>query len=322
MKWWVRLVTLNIGIELPEDHITQKCSIFGITGTGKSNGLGVFLEEYCKKNMPFVCIDVMGAHYGLAEKYKVAIYGGKKGVELEKDSGWLMANAVYKSDEHNLNSIFDVSEWNDFEMQLWIADFLTEIFRLHSEKRTPRHIFVEEAEVFFPQNGYDESKKSLLAGNKVMKRGRSIGLGMTLISQRPQDVNKKTLSQSQANFLLHLEGVPEMKVVREMLRSETREIRDGLISKITTAKKGECLLYSPQWIGKNVFFKFRVRDTFHAGYTPELGKKVVEPVLVNQIKPKIIIDDEVKEEGKKMSATQLTMGILLGLALYVVTTII
>lgn len=316
-------MTLNIGIEIPEDHVTQKCSMFGVTGTGKSNGVGDFLEEYGKKKLPYVCVDVLGAHYGIAEDYEVAIWGGKKGDYLDKVNGAYMANIVYKSDEYHINHVFDLSEWNDFEMQLWMADFCNTIFRLHSMGRKPRHIFVEEAEVFCPQVIYDKSRESLLALNKIMKRGRSIGLGCTLISQRPQDVNKKTLSQAQAHFLLHLEGVPEMKVVREMLRSEDKERRDELISIVTKAKKGECLLYSPQWLGEPQTFKFRLRETFHAGYTPKMNEVVKEPDLVKQVKPKIIDDDEdTEKERKTISAKHLIIAIILGITMYVVSTII
>jgi len=315
-------MTLNIGIAIPEDHVTQKCSMFGVTGTGKSNGIGVMLEEYCKRKLPFVCIDVLGAHYGLAEKYRVVIYGGKKGEELETFNGRFMANVIFGGDEHKLSFIFDLSEWNDFEMQEWMAEFLDEIFMLHSKNRVPRHIFVEEAEVFFPQNGYDSSKASLLAGNKVMKRGRALGLGMTLISQRPQDVNKKTLSQSQCNFLLHLEGVPEMKVVREMLRSEEKEKRDELLKIVTNAKKGECLLYSPQWIGEPIPFKFRLRETFHAGYTPEFGVEIKEPELSYQIKPKLVEEsNESNTTDQPLSNGKIVIGISLGVILYWLTSI-
>jgi len=317
-------LTLNIGIEIPEDHITQKCSMFGVTGTGKSNGLGVILEEYCKNNLPFVVVDVLGAHYGLAEKYEVIIYGGKKGTVLDKEvKGNYYAHIVYNAKS---SVIFDLSEWNDFEMQLWMAEFLDELFKLHGMNRVPRHIFVEEAEVFFPQNGYDESKKSLLAGNKVMKRGRALGLGMTLISQRPQDVNKKTLSQAQAHFLLHLEGVPEMKVVNEMLRSESADNRKLLVNKVTKAQKGECLLYSPQWMGKNNLFKFRLRETFHAGYTPEVGKEVIEPKLNHLVEP-VIVEKEEGHDGtdkvdKALSNRSIfIIGAILAIMMYWVTSV-
>ena len=143
----------------------------------------------------------MGAHWGLSEKYPTLIFGGRKGESLDKNRGVDLARYAFQTDDR---VIFDLSEWNDFEMQEFVADFLHEIFRLHGEQRKPRHIFVEEAEVFFPQQNYDSSKKSLLAGNKVMKRGRSFGIGMTLITQRPQDVNKKTLSQSQCTFIMHM----------------------------------------------------------------------------------------------------------------------
>lgn len=269
---------LDIGIQIPEDYVTQKGCLLGVTGTGKSNGLGVMLEEFEKKKLPYVCLDVLGAHYGIAEKYLVAIFGGSKGVNLDKINGSYYADLIFRKDLRSV--IFDLSEWNDFEMQEFAESFLNRMFELHAEYRVPRHIFVEEAEVFFPQTNYDSSKGSLMAGNRIMKRGRTYGLGMTLVSQRPQDVNKKTLSQSQANFLLHLEGVQEIEVVNKLLKSEEKEVRQDLLRKVSRADKGECLVYSPQWLKKNSFFKFRKRETFHAGYTPALNEVVEEPNLL------------------------------------------
>jgi len=221
----------------------------------------------------------MGAHYGLAEKFDILIYGGSKGHELDFAEGEQFAEAIFNESR---SVIFDVSHWNDFQTQEFMASFLQKIFSLHSERKTPRHIFVEEAEVVFPQTGFDSSKLSLLAGNKIMKRGRSFGLGMTLITQRPQDVNKKTLSQSQCTFILHMEGLQEMEVVNKMLRNIEKDKRQTLLKRIVEFKQGECMLYSPAWLNKIEEFKFRKRETYHAGDTPELNKVIVEPTLKSQ----------------------------------------
>jgi len=312
-------MSLSIGIDIPEDHITQKCSMFGVTGTGKSNGVGVILEEYCKKNMPFVCFDVLGAHWGLAEKYQVMVFGGNKGAEFSLDMAEDMAYGICNNGYNHV--VFDFSHLNDFEMQEFTAEFLNTLFKIHSEIKTPRHIFVEEAEVFCPQTGFDSSKVSLLAMNKVMKRGRALGLGMTLISQRPQEVNKRTLSQSQATFLLHLEGVPEMKVVEEIFKREEKDTKKSLVSKVANAKKGECVLYSPQWIGSTQDFKFRVRDTFHAGFTPELGKKVIEPEI-NKTVISYGNTENKSTEKKEASPKLLIGGLLFGVILYILSTVV
>jgi len=267
---------LNVGIELPKEYVTQKCAILGVTGSGKSYGAGAIIEEFLKENIPFVLLDVMGAHYGLAEKFDIVIYGGSKGHELNPESGEDFAEAIFNESR---SVIFDVSHWNDFQTQEFMAVFLQKLFRLHSEKKTPRHIFIEEAEVVFPQTGFDSSKQSLQAGNKIMKRGRSFGLGMTLITQRPQDVNKKTLSQSQCTFILHMEGLQEMEVVNKMLRNVDSDRRQTLLKRILEFKQGECMLYSPAWLNKIEEFKFRKRETYHAGDTPELNKNIVEPIL-------------------------------------------
>ena len=315
-------MTLDIGVEIPEDHVTQKGSFFGVTGTGKSNGGGVILEEYHKKNIPYVMVDVLGAHWGIAEKYSVTIMGGKKGLPLYKDQGDIIAQQIFDFNIKHL--ILDFSEWNDFEMQIFMHDFGERLFALHEINRVPRHVFIEEAEVFCPQVGYDKSKLSLLTLNKIMKRGRALGLGMTLISQRPQDVNKKTLSQSQFNILMHLEGVQELKVVREIFRSETKDKREELVRTVMNAQKGEALIYSPQWLGVPKKFKFRLRETFHSGYTPELGKVVEEPnILPPAVAPPIHVEtDETKAEDESKSNTKILLGALMaGFALYMLVSL-
>jgi len=118
-----------------------------------------------------------------------------------------------------------------------------------------------------------------------MKRGRSFGLGMTLITQRPQDVNKKTLSQSQCTFILHMEGIQELEVINKMLRNEPNKIE--LLDGILKYQTGDCLLYSPAWLKRIEKFRFRKRETYHAGDTPELGKEVIEPSLI-QVPPLVV----------------------------------
>jgi len=290
---------MNIGTEIPEDYVTMKGACLAVTGSGKSYGMGALIEEFEKKEIPYVLFDVMGAHYGLTEKFPRAIFGGSKGLPLDHEEGKMYAEAIVDSNE---SAIFDLSHWNDFQMQIFVGEFLQELFRLHSETKTPRHIFVEEAEVFFPQQGYDDSKKSLLAGNKIMKRGRSFGLGMTLITQRPQDVNKKTLSQSQCTFILHMEGLQEMEVIKKMLRNVDKDKREKLINRILEFKQGECLLYSPSWLGRIEEFKFRKRETYHAGDTPELNKTFKEPTLQTITKPfndEYIFDEELSPEEEE-----------------------
>ena len=216
-------------------------------------------------------IDVLGAHLGIPEKYtNVELVGGVRGRSLSpSEQGALMLARACMGTTKSF--IIDTSMWEDDEAQIFVGFFLDELFRLHGRARTPRHIFVEEAEVYFPQTHFDNSRVSLHAGNKIMKRGRAYGLGMTLITQRPQDVNKKTLSQSQCTFIMHVEGIQEVEVVKKLLRSETKEVRDDLVSRITRFQQGECMVYSPSWLKQIKIFKFRERRSKHYGDTPKLG---------------------------------------------------
>ena len=285
------MTELNVGIKLPKDYVTQKACLLGVTGSGKSYSAGDILEEFCKYDLPFVMIDVMGVHWGVATKYDIVVLGGRKGQQLDKSKGKEYAELVCKEIKQ---IVFDLSQWNDFEMQEFMAQFLQEMFTLHSSDRIPRHIFVEEAEVFFPQQGYDSSKLSLLAGNKIMKRGRSVGLGMTLISQRPQDLNKKTLSQSQCTFIMHMEGIQEMEVVNKMLRNDPNKTEH--LNEILSFQQGECLVYSPAWLNEIKTFKFRERECYHAGDTPSLDTVMIEPNISQRPISLPVLEEELREK--------------------------
>lgn len=285
---------LDIGIDIPVSYITQKGAILGITGSGKSYAAGNFIEEFLEYNIPFVLFDVMGIHYGLASKHRINLVGGDKGNTLLYTEGKAWAEHTAKT---NTSIVFDLSHFNDDEIQIFVAAYLTELFNQHKSTRAVRHIFMEEAEVVFPQVHHDESRESLAAGNRIMKRGRGLGLGMTLISQRPQDINKKVLSQTQCAFILHLEGIQELAVLDKMVKSHPD--RKKIIERVLHFKQGECLLYSPSWLGRVEYFKFRERRTFHAGYTPELGKTVIEPPL-NITKP-VLVQEAPKEEAKDLT---------------------
>ena len=100
------------------------------------------------------------------------------------------------------------------------------------------------------------------------------------------------------------------------------------------AQKGECLLYSPQWLGGNRKFKFPLRECFHAGYTPEIGKVIVEPtdlkiqeLVLPIVTSSTTIEKEEEEEvdnvKKQIGDTKILMyALIFGVALYIVSVIV
>jgi hypothetical protein len=296
------------------------------TGSGKSYGAGDFLEEYHKENFPYVMLDVAGAHWGVAEKYRVFLLGGTKGQDIEPDEGMELAVKIVKESLNQV--IIDMSLWNDDEIQTFTAQFLKELRAQHKVHRMPRHVFIEEAEVVCPQVNFDKSKDSLKECNAIMKRGRSVGLGVTLISQRPQDVNKRALSQCLASFILHLELAKDLDVIREMLKNESKEKRQDLIKYVEKAQKGDCLLYSPQWLGEPQKFRFRLKETFHAGYTPEIGQEIKEPeklllstVHMGEATAQAVTTEPSVEKEKISDKKILSLAIIFGTILFALTQI-
>ena len=103
------------------------------------------------------------------------------------------------------------------------------------------------------------------------------------------------------------------KVVEEILKSspDKKELR----KRIEQFKLGECLVYSPQWLGEPQEFKFLNKESKHYGETPTLKK--LEDYEVKKKE-----EEEIEEKKPAVTSKQLIIGILLGITMYVVSTVI
>jgi len=268
---------LQIGIKqtLPDEYVTKVGAFLAKRGSGKTYAAGVITEEFLKKQIPFIIIDPMSAYWGLREKYPIVIFGGRKGdFNMEPTEGVILAELIVKT---NMCAIFDLSEWAHTDMRSFVAEFLTKLYELND---TPRHIFLEEADIFAPQSGRDNSKESLASVDTVVRRGRQYGIGLTMITQRPAVMHKDILSQADIWFFMHLVSDQDLTSVRQIIQhSGMGQVKD-IIQKIVKYKAGEALIYSPEWLDKIEDIKFRKKETYHAGRTPQLGEKIIEPRLV------------------------------------------
>jgi hypothetical protein len=96
--------------------------------------------------------------------------------------------------------IFSVQQWSDIE------------------KRHPIAIFCDEAHLYIPANT-DKSidNASLVNFERISKEGRKYGIGLVVISQRPSEVNRTVLSQSNNFIAMRLTNVDDQAVVKRLL---------------------------------------------------------------------------------------------------------
>jgi len=96
--------------------------------------------------------------------------------------------------------VFSVQQWSDVT------------------KRHPIAIFCDEAHLYIPANT-DKSidDASLINFERISKEGRKYGIGLVVISQRPSEVNRTVLSQSNNFIAMRLTNIDDQAVVKRLL---------------------------------------------------------------------------------------------------------
>lgn len=87
-----------------------------------------------------------------------------------------------------------------------------------SEHRHPIAIFCDEAHLYIPANtekSIDDA--SLITFERISKEGRKYGIGLVVISQRPSEVNRTVLSQSNNFIAMRLTNIDDQSVVKRLL---------------------------------------------------------------------------------------------------------
>ena len=265
-------------------HALTKCyAILGQRGSGKTSTGVVMAEEMIAQGWPVAIIDPQGVWYGLrsSESGKdvglpVIIFGGSHGdVPLYHTDGYLLAE-IMEAGYYSI--IIDTSEMFDDEaMQTLMTDFFTGLY--HRRRRLPMHLIVDEADEIVPQSGF--SKELVIAATRLTKRGRTRGIGSSWISQRPQDLNKKILTQAEVLLAMRLMHQLDIKAIEEWIGknadvSESKRIRSTLASLPT----GTGWFWSPAWMGDMRRINMRRRLTFDTSGTPLPGLFAPEPEVI------------------------------------------
>ena len=282
------LAELHLGtITLPPDTITKCINILAKRGAGKSYLAGVLEEELAKADYPFVIIDPMGAHWGLRERYPVPIFGGDHGdIQIDVDDGPILAKMIV---ELNTQALLDISLWDQDTQREFVAEFVNELYQLN---RTPRHIIIEETDVFAPQTGGGpEGKKSFKAIDNLVRRGRGRGIGVTSITQRASILHKNILSQADLNIILNMQATRDLEAVGELLDDDGIDSKGKkeITSKIKKFGKGQAMFYSPQWLQVTAPHHIRRRESHHAGAEPKYGEEPPK-IKMQDINKEIFVD--------------------------------
>jgi hypothetical protein len=262
-------------MELPDDAATQTYGFIARKGAGKTYAAGKLVEELLERDVPVVVIDPIGNWYGLqigrdgsSEGYAIPVFGGVRGnVPLEPAQGEVLAQLLVS---RHLSAVVDVSGFRKNDRKRFVAEFAEALFHAAKSRPTPRMIVFEEAQVFAPQRADRGAERLLGAVEDIVRLGRNYGLGSTLISQRPQSVNKEVLNQVEALFVGQLNGPQERAAISAWVSE--RGAGRGLLEELPRLQPGTMVLWSPQWLRTLKKVRIARKRTFDASATPVLGK--------------------------------------------------
>lgn len=277
-------------VRLPDDFVTQSAAILARRGAGKTYTASVLIEELVGAHLPVVALDPLGVMWGLRASadgkrvgLPVTILGGDHGdLPLEPTAGRIVAQFVA---EHPAAYVLDLSGFASLaEQDRFAADFAAALYQAQGRVRTPLHLVVDEADSFAPQRPQRGQERMLGAYENIVRRGRSRGLGVTLISQRPAVLNKNVLSQIEVLIAMQVTAPQDRAALDEWAKGYSTDAeRQAFLRSLATLAVGEAWLWSPTWLDVFAPMKVRARRTFDSSATPKPGEKRAVPTRLADV---------------------------------------
>lgn len=278
---------LHIGksLSLPLEAATETFALIGRRGSGKTNAACVLVEELLRSHVQVVIIEPVGVWYGLKSDksgnsagFPITVLGGEHAdLPLNEASGVVVADFVV---EHQISCVLDTSLFSKSAQRRFVADFCERLYRRKAEDKykTPLHLVIEEADCFAPQRLFAGDERMFGSVDALVRRGRSRGVGVTLISQRPQVINKDVLSQVEVLACLQINSPQDRKAVDAWVEAhDIKGVRKEFMESLAGLERGEAWFWSPGLLDIFKRVHVRARSTFDSSATPKVGEKRVEP---------------------------------------------
>ena len=95
-----------------------------------------------------------------------------------------------------------------------------------SKDQHPITLICEEAHLYIPNRVFSDSSDAVSVSifERIAKEGRKYGVGLTIVSQRPSEVNKTVLSQCNNVVSMRLTNADDQNVIRKLLPDNLGDI--------------------------------------------------------------------------------------------------
>lgn len=293
------MLKISKELSLPLDVAGEAMALLATRGAGKSYASAVLVEELFTAGVQTVVLDPTGVYWGLrgsGEKNGLPVYvfGGAHGdLPLESTAGGLFADLAVDEDQ---SFVLDLSAFDTKgEQTRFVRAFAERLYRRKAQNRQTLTLVVDEADEFAPQRPLGKDEPFMLgAMEAIVRRGRSRGLGVILLTQRSAALNKNVLDLAETLIVMRTLGPRDRKAIEGWI--SVHELADelGVLESLPSLPTGTGWVWSPV---RDILKKVNIRRirTFDSYQTPKPGE--VRP------EPKEIAPIDLGELGEKMAAT-------------------
>lgn len=246
MKKFIHVGSATIPIV---DYAISGTAILGIRDSGKTYAAKGIVEQLLEANVPPIIVDPIGRWRYLKmagddskhpKGYKIVVAGGEQpDLPLTVQS---VAEIVRAAIRENIPLVLDL-----YDRKLSKADWrriVQIVFRtLMYENKGVRHIVMEEAAEFVPQKVLDGETYAEV--EKVVRMGGNVSLGVTLINQRAQEVNKAVLDLCVNVLLLKQRGAHAIDSLEKQIEKLSPDQVAEVIRSLPKLGAGEGWLFTP-----------------------------------------------------------------------------
>lgn len=271
---------ISESLSLPIDAATQTFAFIARKGAGKTYAAGKLAELLLDALVQVVIIDTVGNWYGLrisadgkGKGFDIPVFGGLRGdIPLQATAGQLVADVAVDTGR---SMIIDVSQFSLNDRKRFATAFGEQLWKRKKgeEHPTPLMLMIEESQLIIPQFTKGDDARMVGIYEEIIRLGRNYGIGCTMISQRPQSVNKEVLNQTECLFVLQVNGAQERKALKEWIVHQGMDVK--LLDELPSLPVGTAYCWSPQWLGILKKVAISSKTTFDASATPKVGDKTV-----------------------------------------------
>ena len=276
-------IARNLAVDAVE-YASRANAILGIRDSGKTYTATLIAEQLFEAGIPFFAFDPIGRWRflrspGRGRGFPVVVLGGAApDLPLTPESAPKMIRAAMQSGVSMVIDLYDVKLSKGDWRKIVRSSIETILYENEEHGGGLRHVFLEEAAEFIPQRVYDG--QTYAAVEKLARMGGNAGVGVTLINQRAEEVNKAVLELCD-NLLLHRQrGKNSLLSLRKWLEAGNVDPPKEITDSIADLPTGEAWAWFKD-VGKPVRVKVLPKQSFDPNRREMSRKHGAAPQAVN-----------------------------------------